>query len=128
MVGWRGWGCELVFCGVWVTIHRSRVGSCFDHECKPEPTTGEVSSIMRAFDPEVFDVVWSAVEPLVPDPVDSHPLGCHRRRAPARACFEVIVIRLVTGCSWVDAECLAGCVVSDTTVCTRRNEWVSAGV
>jgi hypothetical protein len=32
---------------------------------------------MRAFDPEVKDIVWQAIEPLVPVPVDKHPLGCH---------------------------------------------------
>jgi len=29
---------------------------------------------MRAFDPEVKDIVWQAIEPLVPVPVDKHPL------------------------------------------------------
>ena len=53
---------------------------------------------MRAFDPEVVDAVWAAIEPLLPVPaVDVHPLGCHRPRVADRLCFEGILIRLVTG-------------------------------
>ena len=83
---------------------------------------------MRAFDREVFDTVWAAVEPLVPVHPEIHPLGCHRPRAADRACFEVMFVRLVTGCSWEDAEYLCGSRVSDTTARARRDEWVEAGV
>ena len=84
---------------------------------------------MRALDPEVVDAVWAAVEPLLPPPrPDTHPLGCHRRQASNRAVFEVILVRLVTGCSWVDAERLCYRQVSDTTVRARRDEWIAAGV
>jgi transposase len=83
---------------------------------------------MRALDPEVVDAVWAACEPLIPRPADTHPLGCHRPRASDRACFEVILVRLVTGCSWEDAERLCGNKVSDTTARDRRDEWIAAGV
>lgn len=83
---------------------------------------------MRALDPEVVDTVWAAIEPLVPVPLDTHPLGCHRRRAADRDCFEVMLVRLVTGCSWVDAEYLCHQKVSDTTARARRDEWEAAGV
>lgn len=83
---------------------------------------------MRALDPEVKDTMWEAIEPLVPVRVDTHPLGCHRPRAADRDCFEVMVVRLVTGCSWEDAERLCGNKVSDTTVRDRRDEWLAAGV
>src|SRR5271169_5147248 len=83
---------------------------------------------MRAFDPEVLDTVWAAIEPLIPVRKDTHPLGCHRRRASDRACFLVMLVRLVTGCSWEDAERLCGSVVSDTTARERRDEWIKAGV
>ncbi len=83
---------------------------------------------MRAFDPEVVDAVWQAIEPLIPAPVDDHPKGGHRPRIPDRTCFEGILIRLVTGCSWVDAEALIGGRVSDTTLRARRDEWLAAGV
>ncbi len=83
---------------------------------------------MRALQPEVFDAVWAAVEPLLPAPPMTHPLGCHRRRAPDRICFQAMLIRLVTGCSWIDVEALVGRAVSDTTLRTRRDEWERAGV
>src|SRR3990170_1342229 len=91
--------------------------------------TVEVSDIMRAFDPEVVDAVWAAVEPLLPLRTrDEHPLGCHRPRVPDRVCFQGILIRLVTGCAWVDVEALLGGQVSDTTLRGRRDEWIAAGV
>jgi transposase len=88
----------------------------------------EVPTIMRALDPEVGDAIWAAVEPLLPKRFDTHPLGCHRPRASDRACFNVMLVRLATGCSWEDAERLTGRVVSDTTARERRDEWVAAGV
>ena len=42
-------------------------------------------------------------------------------------CLWAMLVRLVTGCSWVDAERLVG-GVSDTTLRARRDEWVDAGV
>lgn len=83
---------------------------------------------MRALDPEVKAIVWAAIEPLIPVPVDTHPLGRHRRRKSDRDCFEVMLVRLVTGCSWEDAERLCANKVSDTTVRKRRDEWIEAGV
>jgi transposase len=83
---------------------------------------------MRALEPEVFDAVFAAVDPLIPKQEVDHPLGCHRRRIPDRTCLFVMLVRLVTGCSWVDAERLTGNVVSDTTLRARRDEWTNAGV
>jgi transposase len=39
-----------------------------------------------------------------------------------------MLVRLVTGCSWEDAERLCGHKVSDTTMRARRDEWIAAGV
>lgn len=88
----------------------------------------EVFTIMRALEPEVFDAVWTAVDPLLPKQNVAHPLGCHRQRISDRTCLFVMLVRLVTGCSWVDAERLTGNVVSDTTLRARRDEWTKAGV
>ncbi len=82
----------------------------------------------RALDPEVFNPIWAAVEPILPAQPENHPLGCHRPRIPDRTCFRGLIIRLVTGASWVDVEALLDHAVSDTTLRTRRNEWVAAGV
>ncbi len=83
---------------------------------------------MRALKPEVVDVLFATIEPLLPPPDDTHPLGCHRRRVPDRLCFRGILIRLVTGASWVDVEAILDHEVSDTTLRTRRDEWIDAGV
>jgi transposase len=83
---------------------------------------------MRALEPEVFDTVFAAIEPLLPVPPETHPLGCHRPRAANRDCFEMMLVRLVSGCSWEDVEALCGYKVSDTTARARRDEWIAAGV
>ena len=83
---------------------------------------------MRALTKAVVDVVWAAVEPLLGRPPDDHPLGCHRPRVCDRLCLQGIVWRLVLGCSWQSVEILLGNEVSDTTLRSRRDEWVAAGV
>lgn len=83
---------------------------------------------MRALETEVVDAVFAAVEPLLPRTPDHHPLGCHRPRVPDRLCFWGILIRLVTGSSWVDIEAILGHQVSDTTLRARRDEWINVGV
>ena len=83
---------------------------------------------MRALDPEVVDAVWDAVEGLLPRRDRSHPLGCHRPRVCDRLCFWGLLIRLVTGASWVDIEAILERRVSDTTLRARRDEWIEAGV
>lgn len=83
---------------------------------------------MRALDPEVVDAIWAAIEPLLPPPPRTHPLGCHRPRVPDQLCFRGILLRLVTGASWVDIEAILDHQVSDTTLRTRRDEWIDAGV
>ena len=83
---------------------------------------------MRALEPEVVDAIWKAVEPLLPPHDGFHPLGCHRPRVADRLCFRGILIRLVTGASWVDIEAILDHQVSDTTLRARRDEWIDAGV
>ena len=83
---------------------------------------------MRALEPEVVDVVWRTIEPLLPERHDAHPLGCHRLRVADRLCFRGILIRLTTGSSWVDIEAILDHQVSDTTLRARRDEWIAAGV
>lgn len=53
---------------------------------------------------------------------------CHRRRVPDRLCFRGILIQLVTGSSWVDVEAILNHQVSDTTLRSRRDEWIDACV
>ena len=84
--------------------------------------------MMRALDREVQDAVFEAVKGYLPPPDRSHPLGCHRRRVPDRVCFEGLVLRLVTGAAWTTIEAIMGYRVSDTTLRSRRNQWIRAGV
>ena len=82
---------------------------------------------MLALHPRTVEAVWAAVKPRLPEqPVDTHPLGCHRPRCDDRACFEAILFRLVTGCSWDVAGRLGK--GSETTLRRRFNEWTDAGV
>jgi transposase len=83
--------------------------------------------IMLALHPRVIDAVWTAIEPLIPvHRPRPHPLGCHRRRIRDRVCFEGILRRLVTGCSWDVAGRISG--AGETTLRRRRDEWTAAGV
>jgi len=82
---------------------------------------------LLAMDPRVAEAVWKAIEGhLPPRPPDMHPLGCHRLPIPDRDCFQGILVRLVTGCSWDLAARL--CRASETTLRGRRTEWLAAGV
>lgn len=82
---------------------------------------------MLALHPRVIDAVWAAIEPLIPrHRPKPHPLGCHRRRISDRICFEGILRRLVTGCSWDVAGRISG--AGETTLRRRRDEWIAAGV
>jgi transposase len=111
------------------TIHQSSVWPGFHPGCVPQPDDlVEVPDIMRALRPDVVDAIWTAIAPLLPPPDRSHPLGCHRPRIPDRLCFRGLLIRLVTGASWVDVEAILEHQVSDTTLRARRDEWVAAGV
>jgi len=83
---------------------------------------------MRAFDREVVDVVWETIAPMLPRPVDDHPKGGHRPRIDDRIIFQAMLIRLIVGCSYVDAEALCGWQVSDTTIRARRDEWIEANM
>lgn len=76
----------------------------------------------------MMDVLWATLEALLPLHVATHPLGCRRRRVSDRLCFRGIVIRLVTGASWVDIEAILVHEVSDTALRARRDEWIEAGV
>lgn len=86
--------------------------------------------MMYSLDPAVHAPVFAQIEYLLP-PRPVHPLGCHRQRIPDHVCFMAILLRHLHGLSWESTEQImgfAGYRVSDTTLRTRRNEWVDAGV
>ena len=80
---------------------------------------------MLALNPVVVDAIWQSFAAYLPKRGrTSHPLGCHRPRISDRECFEAILFRLVTGCSWDVAGRLGK--GSETTLRRRRDEWVAA--
>ncbi len=81
---------------------------------------------MLALNPVVVDAIWQSFAAYLPKRGHTdHPLGCHRPRISDRDCFEAILFRLVTGCSWDVAERLGK--GGETTLRRRRDEWVAAG-
>ena len=81
---------------------------------------------MLALDPTVVEAVWQSFAAYLPERGEAaiHS-GCHRPRRSDRDCFEAILFRLVTGCSWDVAGRLGE--GSETTLRRRRDEWVAAG-
>ncbi|HUY06349.1 MAG TPA: IS5 family transposase [Acidimicrobiales bacterium] len=82
---------------------------------------------MLALSPVVVEAVWQAFSAYLSKHAEKpHPLGCHRPPVSDRDCFEAILFRLVTGCSWDVAGCLGK--GGKTTLRRRRDEWTQAGV
>lgn len=73
----------------------------------------------------IIEPLWDQFAALVPEPVDDHPLGCHRPRVPDRIVFDKLVQVLVLGASY---ERIADSTCSATTIRRRRDEWITAGV
>ena len=74
-------------------------------------------------------LLWAAVEPLLPSPTIGPIRWAVIDRGSRIACVSAgILIRLVTGASWVDIEAILDHQVSDTTLRARRDEWIDAGV
>jgi transposase len=81
---------------------------------------------MLALNPVVVDAVWQSFAAYLPKRGHTnHPLGCHRPRISDRDCFEAILFRLVTGCSWDVAGRLGK--GGETTLRRRRDEWLAVG-
>ena len=73
----------------------------------------------------LIEPVWDQFQALIPPVVDTHPLGCHRRRIPDRVIFDKLVQVLVLGAAYAK---IADHTCSATTIRTRRDEWITAGV
>ena len=83
--------------------------------------------MMRALTPEIYATLFRLVKDRIPPP-PQHPNGGCRPRIPDEVCFHGLFVRLVTGAAWETIEYMLGYQVSDTTLRTRRSEWVNAGV
>lgn len=73
----------------------------------------------------LIDPIWDQFAALIPPIIDTHPLGCHNPRIPDRVVFEKLVQVLVFGVSYAK---IADHTCSATTIRTRRDEWITAGV
>ncbi|CAM2946818.1 IS5 family transposase [Actinomyces slackii] len=80
---------------------------------------------MPAVPSSVMEPLWVQFAALVPPVEDNHPLGCHRPRVPDRIVFDKLVQVLVLGASY---NKIADSTCSATTIRTRRDEWIAAGV
>src|SRR6266508_4467595 len=73
----------------------------------------------------IIEPLWDQFAALLPDRVDPHPLGCHRRRIPDRIVFDKLLCVLVFGGGY---ERIADATCSDRTLRRRRDEWIALGV
>jgi transposase len=81
--------------------------------------------LVPALPSSILEPLWVQVSALLPAREDTHPLGCHRPRIADRIVFDKLIQVLVFGCGYrrsADHTCSA------TTLCRRRDEWITAGV
>lgn len=80
---------------------------------------------MPALPSFIIDPIWCQFTTLIPPVIDTHPLRCHRPRIPDRIIFDKLIQVLVLGASYAK---IADSTCSATTLRTRRDEWISAGI
>ena len=83
---------------------------------------------MRALRKETLDAAWASAAALIPEDRVAHRFGGGRPRVDDRVCFDAIVVRLVTGCSWETAALLTPERVSAATLRRRYKRWNNAGM
>lgn len=80
---------------------------------------------MPAVPSSIIDPLWCQFAALIPPVTDTHPLGCHRPRIADRIIFDKLIQVLVLGASYAK---IADTTCSATTLRTRRDEWITAGI
>lgn len=80
---------------------------------------------MPALPSSISEPLWDQFAALIPTRVLTHPLGCHRRRIADRIVFDKLIQVLVLGAAY---ERIADATCSATTIRTRRDEWITAGL
>lgn len=83
--------------------------------------------MMRALKPQIYALLFRLVSDRIPEPAP-HPIGGGRKRISDELCFKGLFWRFVTGAAWETIEAFLDYQVSDTTLRSRRDEWVNAGV
>ena len=80
---------------------------------------------MPAIPSSIIDPLWRQFSALIPPVIITHPLGYHRARIADRIIVDKLIAVLVLGVSYIkisDSTCSA------TTIRTRRDEWITAGI
>ncbi len=80
---------------------------------------------MPALPSSITEPLWDQFAALIPTRVLTHPLGCHRPRIADRIVFDKLIQVLVLGAAY---ERIADATCSATTIRTRRDEWITAGL
>lgn len=81
--------------------------------------------LVPALPSSIIEPIWDQFAALIPQPVDEHPLGCHRPRICDRVVFDKLVQVLVLGAAY---ERIADSTCSATTIRNRRDEWIAADI
>lgn len=80
---------------------------------------------MPALPSFIIEPLWDQFTALIPDSVDTHPLGCHNPRIADRIVFDKLVQVAVLGAAY---DRIADSTCSATTIRRRRDEWITAGI
>lgn len=80
---------------------------------------------MPALPSFIIEPLWDQFSALLPDHVDTHPLGCHNPRISDRIVFDKLVQIAVLGAAY---DRIADTTCSATTIRRRRDEWIEVGI
>ena len=86
---------------------------------KPQSATSETDGPAAQTNPttggfQISDKLWEALEPLIPEHVNTHRFGGGRPRVPDRTCANGIFYVLRTGCQWKALDATNICSGSTT--------------
>lgn len=73
----------------------------------------------------LLEPLWDQFAALLPEHIDTHPLGCHNPRIPDRIVFEHVIAALVHGSGY---ERIASPGCSDRTIRRRVKYWSQLGI
>ncbi len=80
---------------------------------------------MPALSSSLIEPIWAQFTALIPPVIGAHSLGCHHPRISDRIIFDTLIQVLVLGASYAR---IADTTCSATTLRTRRDEWLNAGI
>lgn len=80
---------------------------------------------MPALPSSVIEPLWDQFAALIPEHIDTHPLGCHNPRIPDRVVLDKLVQILVLGVAY---DKISDSTCSATTIRNRRDEWINIGL